>query len=48
VLWSTQIKNGTYRITATADATNAVSETDETNNSLTRTFTVSGSKVTAQ
>ena len=48
VLWSTQIKNGTYRITATADATNAVSETNETNNSLARTFTVSGGKVTAQ
>lgn len=46
--WSTEIKNGTYRITATADATNAVPETSETNNSQTRTFTVNGSKVTAQ
>lgn len=48
VLWSSQIKNGSYTITATADATNAVPETDESNNSLTRTFVVNGNKVTAQ
>lgn len=45
VLWSTQIKNGIYTITATADATNVVPETDETNNALTRTFVVNGNKV---
>jgi subtilase family serine protease len=48
VVWSTQIKNGTYVITATADATNAIPETNEANNSLTRTFVVNGTKVTAQ
>lgn len=46
VTWSTQIKNGTYTITATADATNAVPETNESNNTLTRSFVVNGNKVT--
>lgn len=45
VVWSTQLKNGSYTITATADATNAVPETNEANNSLTRTFVVNGNKV---
>jgi subtilase family serine protease len=48
VVWSTQIKNGTYVITATADATNAIPETNEANNSLTRTFVVNGTKATPQ
>lgn len=48
VLWSSQLKNGSYTITATADATGVIPETNETNNALTRTFVVSGSKVTAQ
>jgi len=48
VVWSTQIKNGTYTITATADATNVIPETNEANNSLTRTFVVNGSKATPQ
>jgi len=47
-LWSDQIKNGTYVITATADATNAIPETNERNNALTRTFVVNGNKVTSQ
>jgi subtilase family serine protease len=48
VVWSTQIKNGTYTITATADATNVIPETNEANNSLTRTFVVNGTNATAQ
>ncbi|HEV8671283.1 MAG TPA: CARDB domain-containing protein [Candidatus Limnocylindria bacterium] len=48
VLWSSQLKNGTYTITTTADATKVIPETNESNNSLTRTFTVSGNKVTSQ
>jgi hypothetical protein len=48
VMWSSQIKNASYTITAIADATNAVPETNESNNLLTRTFVVNGNKVTAQ
>jgi hypothetical protein len=48
VTWATRIKSGTYTFTATADATNAVPETNETNNSLTRSFIVDGRNVTAR
>jgi hypothetical protein len=48
VTWSSQIKNGTYTITAFADATGVVPEANESNNVLTRTFVVNGSKVTGQ
>ncbi len=47
-IWDPAVKNGTYTVTATADATNVVPETNEVNNSLTRTFEVSGNKVTAK
>jgi hypothetical protein len=45
VTWDTHGKNGSHTITATADPANAIAESNEGNNTGSRTVTVQGGKV---
>jgi CARDB/Fibronectin type III domain/BNR repeat-like domain len=45
VVWNTQGQNGTHTIAVTADPANAITESNESNNTGLRTVTVKGSKV---
>ena len=44
-VWNTHGQNGQHTITVTADPANAIAESSETNNAVSRTVNVQGSKV---
>jgi hypothetical protein len=46
VQWDTRGANGSHAVVVTADPANAIAESNESNNSTSRTLTVQGSKVT--